>query len=223
MPEIWTIWDAELGYSTTSLLQSGGEQAEQASTHDGAEPIWGISRVRPDGVAHMHLVPHSTFEWRAAEYGIDPDDMDTMLDIVLHEPWIPNPHDALATMRPGAAEVLQETHGLPTCWTPGVPDAERLAAHLARIDAVKTHRVAMVPENQRFRQGVVDFVGLNLTVPADPLEQVKTLTRLDPARVAARRQTVEYYRAGRAGPVTPNFEVKPPNTWMGRKPWGVAA
>ncbi|MEV4806749.1 hypothetical protein AB0K18_42715 [Nonomuraea sp. NPDC049421] len=224
MSETWTVWDAELGYSTTSLLQSGGEHADQLGrAHDGAEPIWGISRVRPDGVAHMHLIPHSTFEWRAAEYGIDPDDIDTMLDIVLHEPWIPNPHDALATLKPGAAEVLQETHGLPTCWTPGVPDADRLAAHLARIEAVKTHRVVMVAENRMFRQGVVDFVGLDLTVPEDPLEPVKTLTRLDPARVAARRQTVEYYRAGRAGPVTPSFEIKPPNTWMGRLPWGAAA
>ncbi|WP_336214367.1 hypothetical protein [Nonomuraea sp. LPB2021202275-12-8] len=223
MAEIWTLWDAELGYSTTSLLQGGGEQPEQRPSHDGAEPMWGISRVRPDGAPHIHIIPHSTFEWRCAEYGVPVDDMDTLLDIVLHEPWIPNPHDALATLRPGAAEVLQETHSLPTCWTPGVPDADRLAAHLARIESVKTHRVAMVPENRMFRQGVVDFVGLNVTVPADPLEPVKTLTRLDPARVAARRQTVDYYRAGRAGPVVPDFEIKPPNTFMGRKPWGAAA
>ncbi|MEQ4718365.1 hypothetical protein [Nonomuraea sp. B19D2] len=141
MPDIWTVWDAELGYSTTSLLQNGGEQAGQLATHYGAEPMWGISRVRPDGGAHLHIIPHSTWEWRCAEYGIDPDDMTTLLDIVLHEPWIPDPDDALASVQPGAAAVLQETHGLPTCWTPGVPDADRLAAHLERIRLVKQHRV----------------------------------------------------------------------------------
>ncbi|GAA1769857.1 hypothetical protein [Nonomuraea bangladeshensis] len=224
MAETWTIWDAELGYSTTSLLQAGGEQASQVTPHDGAEPIWGISRVRPDGQAHMHLIPHSTWEWRCAEYGIDPDDLDTLLDVVLHEPWIPDPADVLALGQPGVAEVLQETHGLPTCWTPGVPDADRLAAHLARIEAVKTHRVVMVPENRQFRQGVVDFAGLAMTVPEDPLEPVKTLTRLDPARVAARRLTVEYYRAGRSRPVVmPSYGLKPPNTWAGRQPWAAVA
>jgi hypothetical protein len=223
MAETWTIWDAELGYSTTSLLQAGGEQVNQLATDDGAEPMWGISRVRPDGVPHMHIIPHSTWEWRCAEYGIDPDDMDTLLDIVLHEPWIPDPDDALSMLQPGAAAVLKETRGLPTCWTSGVPDADRLAAHLARIESVKTNRVVMVAETQEMRQGVVDFVGLAMTVPEDPLEPVKTLTRLDPARVAARRKSVDYYRAGRSGLVTPDFEVKPPNTFMGRKPWPVVS
>jgi hypothetical protein len=118
--------------------------------------------------------------------------------------------------------VLKDTHGLPTCWTPGVPDADRLAAHLARIDAVKQHRVRMVPENRQFRQGVVDYVGLALTVPEDPLEPVKTLTRLDPARVAARRLAVAWHRDNRTQLTPPSFESKPPATWMGRKPWAVA-
>ncbi|TMR97523.1 hypothetical protein [Nonomuraea basaltis] len=220
MAEIWTIWDAELGYSTTSLLQAGGEQPGPGAGHDGAEPMWGISRVRPDGVAHVHIIPHSTFEWRCAEYGIDPDDMDTLLDVVLHEPWIPSSDDALARLNPVVAAQLEATHGLPTTWTLGVSDADRLAAHLARIEAVKTHRVRMVPENRQFRQDVVAYVGLDVVVPEDPLEPVKTLTRLDSARVAARRRSVDYYRAGRAGPVTPDFDIKPPATWMGRKPWG---
>jgi hypothetical protein len=220
--ETWTIWDAELGYSTTSLLQVGGARADQRAPHDGAEPIWGISRVRPDGLAHMHLIPHSTFEWRCAEYGVDPDDIDTLLDIVLHEPWIPSPHDVITRTQPGVAEVLKATSGLPTCWTPGVSDADRLAAHLTRIDAVKTHRVRMIPEERQVRQNVVAFAGLDLVVPEDPLEPVKTATRLDPARVQARRLAVEWYRSNEQDPVTPAYAVKPPSTWMGRKPWEVA-
>ncbi|MFD8529402.1 hypothetical protein ACFV0L_18480 [Streptosporangium canum] len=223
MAETWTIWDAELGYSTTSLLQAGGEQAGQRADHDGAEPMWGISRVRPDGVAHMHIIPHSTFEWRCAEYSIDPDDMTTLLDVVLHEPWIPSPDDAMARFQPGAAEVLRVTHGLPTCWTPGVPAADRLAAHLTRIKAVKTHRVQMVAEDRQLRQDVMAYVGLDAVAPEDPLEPVKTLTRLDPARVEARRRAVEWHRSERSAPTTPSFDIKPPATWMGRKRWGVTA
>ncbi|WP_127933093.1 hypothetical protein [Nonomuraea polychroma] len=84
-------------------------------------------------------------------------------------------------------------------------------------------RVRMVPEAREVRQGTVDFVGPAMTVPEDPLEPVETLTRLDPARVAARRKSVDYYRAGRAGLVTSGFDVKPPNTFMGRKPWPALA
>lgn len=35
-----------------------------------------------------HCFPKDTFEWRAAEYGIDPRDMATLLDIVLAEPFL---------------------------------------------------------------------------------------------------------------------------------------
>ncbi|MFI6909641.1 hypothetical protein ACIBKY_50860 [Nonomuraea sp. NPDC050394] len=222
MAETWTLWDAELGYSHTSLLQAGGAHAEQHPAPDGAEPIWGVAAVRADGGAHMLIIPHSTWEWRAAEYGIDPEDLDTLLDVVLHEPWIPDPDDALARLNPAAAAQLEATHGLPTCWTPGVPDSDRLAAHRARIAAVKEHRVQMLPENQAFRQGVLDYVGLDVTAPADPLEPIRTMVRLDPARVEARRLAVDYYRSNQAAPVTPAYAMKPPATWTGRKPWGVA-
>jgi hypothetical protein len=35
-----------------------------------------------------HCFPKDVFEWRAAEYGIDPTDMDTLLDVVLAEPFL---------------------------------------------------------------------------------------------------------------------------------------
>jgi hypothetical protein len=37
---------------------------------------------------HVHLMPVETPEWRAAEYGIDPTDTATLLDIVLAEPML---------------------------------------------------------------------------------------------------------------------------------------
>jgi len=35
-----------------------------------------------------HVFPADTLEWRAAEYEIDPSDLDTLLDIVLWEPFL---------------------------------------------------------------------------------------------------------------------------------------
>lgn len=35
-----------------------------------------------------HCFPKDVFEWRAAEYGFDPNDMATLLDIVLAEPFL---------------------------------------------------------------------------------------------------------------------------------------
>lgn len=37
-----------------------------------------------------HCFPKDIFEWRAAEYDIDPSDMDTLVDIVLSEPFLEN-------------------------------------------------------------------------------------------------------------------------------------
>lgn len=49
-----------------------------------------VDRTDDDGVVTRmaHLIPKEAMEWRAAEYGIDPADTDTLLDIVLHEPHV---------------------------------------------------------------------------------------------------------------------------------------
>ena len=62
-----------------------------------------------------HCFPKDVFEWRAAEYDIDPADMDTLLDVVLSEPFI-DPGD----VKPG-----ERLHDAPT-----IEEARR--AHLAR-------------------------------------------------------------------------------------------
>lgn len=36
----------------------------------------------------MHMFPKDALEWRAVEYGVDPADVDALLDIVLHEPYL---------------------------------------------------------------------------------------------------------------------------------------
>lgn len=67
-----------------------------------------------------HCFPKDVFEWRAAEYGIDPTDMDTLVDIVLVEPFI----------SPGDMKAGEMLHDAPTI-------AEARQAHLARCSRAK--------------------------------------------------------------------------------------
>ncbi len=211
--ELWELWDTEMGYSHTSLLH---EETQDQPDHDGAEPLWGVYQVRPDRSTHLHIFPHTTFEWRAAEYGVDPDDVDTLIDIVLHEPFIPSMHDPLVWENEAVARVVRETRNLPTCWTPGVSDETRLQAHLERIASVKRHRVQMVAAPQVERQAALKFVGSDRVAEKDPLSPIRAM-RLDPVRVQGRRMAVAQRRAA-AGFGRPSFTVKPPSTFVGMHP-----
>lgn len=70
MPEEWTI------------QQSGAEQVS-------GTPCWTVTLLRPDGNCHAYLMPTTILEWRAAEYGVDPADVDALMELILHEPHIP--------------------------------------------------------------------------------------------------------------------------------------
>ncbi|MDF5756670.1 hypothetical protein [Spongiactinospora sp. TRM90649] len=211
---ILNIWDTELAYNHTTLAEQVQARPAQPVRPDGAEPLWGVYLVNPaDGGHGIHMFPHSTFEWRAAEYGIDPDDLETLLDVILHEPYIPDPSDSLAWDDPAAATVLKATRGLPTCWTPGVSDADRLAAHLERIRHVKQHAVGLKTIARADRQGALDFVGARRVAPADPLDPIRTQTRLDPVRVASRKLAVDWQRSSDHGGSLA-FQAKPPATFV---------
>ncbi|WP_143264372.1 hypothetical protein [Amycolatopsis kentuckyensis] len=59
---------------------------------EGSQQMWAVdgTRTADDGTVmrFRHLFPLDTLEWRAAEYGIDPADTATLLDIVLAEPYL---------------------------------------------------------------------------------------------------------------------------------------
>lgn len=81
-----------------------------------------------DGHGLTHVFPKAALEWRAAEYGIDPADVDTLLDIVLHEQLLDD--EEAATIGPDLFEA---------------PSTERARqAHLARIEACKRGRERIV-------------------------------------------------------------------------------
>lgn len=99
-------------------------QESQARTI-GETPCWEISLLKPDGTIHAHLMPTVALEWRAAEYGIDPADVDTLLSVVLHEPWMPLTDDGTG---PHYAD------DGPDLWQADNTDTAR-TAHLARVQA----------------------------------------------------------------------------------------
>lgn len=67
MPEKWTV-------------QSAREK------RIGETPCWRVVMLRADGKPHAHTMPVAALDRYAAEYGIDPDDTDGLLEILLHEP-----------------------------------------------------------------------------------------------------------------------------------------
>lgn len=206
---VWRVWDCELAYSHTSLTgdsQVGG----QVSDPSGAEPRWGIYEVDPWGSTGTGEVPHSRLEWTAAAHGVDPEDIDTLIDIILHTRFLPDPDDALAWGHPTTAAILEEIADLPDAYTPGVSDATRREAHLTRIAAVKTHLARVEAAPQTDRQAALVYIGSKRIAPADPLAPMRSI-RLDGHRVQARKLAVEWRR----GTGRPTAKRKPPQTFMG--------
>lgn len=216
-----TTWDAELGYSHTYMRP--GVEAAAGGPDGAAEPLWGVYLVNAADEVGVHVFPHSTFEWRAAEHSLDPDDVATLLDVILHEVAMPSRDDALVHDDPAALAVLQETYHLPGVFMAGVADETRRQACLARIAAVKRHRLLVTAAPQRDRQAALEFVGSARVAPSDPLTPILELTRIDPVRVAGKRAFLDWVRATSEEPARPSFFVKPPATFVGMKPNEVAA
>jgi hypothetical protein len=77
--ETLSVPDAE--GTVTSFWRVTGTIVEDTRQPDGS--VVEVART------HYWLFPQDTMEWRAAEYGIPLSDTDTLLDIVLAEPFIP--------------------------------------------------------------------------------------------------------------------------------------
>lgn len=50
--------------------------------------IWEFHILQDSGKKRLHLTPKATLYFRAAEYGVDPTDVDTLLDIILHQHYV---------------------------------------------------------------------------------------------------------------------------------------
>lgn len=94
-------------------------------------PTWVIDYLDLDGKIRSYVFPHAALTYRAAEYGIDLDDAETLLDIVLHEHYMdPGEHS------PYHPSFLYNTD----------EETARLA-HLARVQKVKQYIAHEDPDN----------------------------------------------------------------------------
>ncbi|MCX4813695.1 hypothetical protein OG601_24150 [Streptomyces sp. NBC_01239] len=109
-------------------------------------PCWVVRFVKPDGNGHHYIFPQDTLVSRAAEYDIDPMDVDTLLDIVLHEQFV-NPDDddkVTAGMRSPALKnqgKFRKGDLMPTNLFNAPTIEHARDAHLARIDYAKKNKV----------------------------------------------------------------------------------
>lgn len=146
----------------------------------GGQPAWRVTgtMLEDDGavVPYHHAFPLDTMEWRAAEYGIDPADRATLLDIVLTEPHL-------------TAE--DQARGYRLHDAPDIETARR--DHLARCVAVKLrHRIST-------RAVGTPLGRIRSESPMDP--EVIAVKAQHVARV---RASVASVRRGAAGAVVPS-------------------
>lgn len=166
-------------------------QISSASTeiNSGIE-VWrvGGTMEHDDGTStrHVHLFPLDTLEWRAAEYGVDPADTATLLDIVLAEPFL-TPDDW------AAGHQLHDA--------PDIDTARR--DHLARCARVKLrHRISTRSKEHPCRRVAAEspLHPEAIELKRQLVEQARTAhasarAAAPPDRIAALRAAVEKGRA----------------------------
>lgn len=212
------IYDSE-GSFTHHMRAPDRTHPSMAPPQDDVHPMWGIHLHFPDqGADGSHTIPHATLEWMCSWHGFDADDTATIINVALHAAHIPDADDVHAWTDPGRIAVMKAIHqDLPDPMHPHMPYAERREVMLARVAAMKEHAVSIAPAPYEDRAGalyarnlaVVEAaaelaehgltlppqyaLGLDEQVAEDPLEPV-LLTRIDPARIAARRRRDEWIR-----------------------------
>ncbi|MFC8077527.1 hypothetical protein ACFUN8_18570 [Streptomyces sp. NPDC057307] len=142
-----------------------------------SEPKWAVDMEKPDGNLHRHVLPKATLEWRAAEYGID--DVEELMDIVLHEPFqIPATEEELS-WDAAAQEADTKLHRLPSLIEAEstTEAAESLRVRIARTKAEKVHVVSTPKKGQ-----------------PDPLDKIRNEHGIDPERKREKRELVDTMR-----------------------------
>jgi hypothetical protein len=145
--------------------------------------IWQVTYTA-DGQSYSHVFPHSTFHWRVAEYGLDPDDVHGLLEAILYE-W----HVEIDPDHP------QSLGNAPT-----IADAK--AAYLARIASKKSAGQLRDRKRKKTDPRMIDpnktrgwVIVDNETDPDTPLAMIKRHVVIDPDTVTAMRGIVAEQRA----------------------------
>lgn len=135
---------------------------------DGREPYW-----------WSHFFPHDIFEWRVAEYDFPADDMDTLLDVVLYEPYLADDYDMVPVNAPSIKAARIHHHNrIKAIKGPG------------RLRGVAGLSTRTVPMAERPQQVPV----LLSSTDEDPLEVIKRESPMSEPHIEVKRQLIEYHR-----------------------------
>jgi hypothetical protein len=215
------IYDSEASYSHHERAPDRTHPA-MAPPQDDVHPMWGVHLHFPDRGevgGHTHVIPHAVLEWMCSWHGFDPEELPTVLDVVLHHAHVPDPDDVLAWQDPHLCWLMSRIHDeLPDPLDYRMPYDERREVMLARVRAIKKHHLRITPAPWEDRAGALyaraaavrrvsaelaakgvemppQFqLGLEDQAADDPLHAILK-TRIDPARVAARRARDEWIQS----------------------------
>lgn len=137
--------------------------------------LWQVTYKSPAGEARHHTFPKTTLEWRAAEYGLD--DVDEILDIILHEPYVP-------TEQPAAPVSLIAAQA-----KPGTQAAARITLYTAESTAQ-----ARDAHRQLIAEVKASHVRVSPPKGADPLDHIRRRHGITPDGLRARREQVDTHR-----------------------------
>lgn len=163
---------------------------------------WVVMNVNERGEKWPHGFPKFTLEQRIAEYDLDPTDAAGALEMVLHEPHIPDPvdfrnfaNDAAAKAGLKVASKRQLT---------GVRMGVTVPVHLGnapdRATARQAHQARVAEVKTRFKINSGKGAGiLSKGDTTDPLLEILDNHGVDPERVKVRAQYVEALMGHRAG------------------------
>lgn len=147
------------------------------------------------GECDHHSFPLDILEWRAAEYGIDPRDFDTLIDVVLHEPFIPDPGDP-ANFRDDAAAARGYVSPAVELRR-GVVPFELVPTTLVNAEARELARGAHLERVAHAKQHVGRVARPNQPGKSDPLAAVaqRYAQFVDDTEVERKRAAVDQHRA----------------------------
>ncbi|MGW4639539.1 hypothetical protein ACWEN6_13475 [Sphaerisporangium sp. NPDC004334] len=151
--------------------------------------IWHFHVADEAGALRLFIVPHESFANQVARYALDPDDVDTVIDYVLHERLIrPDPTAGVEVVASSGTATAQSSARAVAA--PTTPEAAR-QAHLQQLAEVKTRARFVTPAEQV--RTVAERAGgkaSRAAVAADPLDLVRQHLVLDPDDIAARREWI---------------------------------
>lgn len=177
-------------------------EVAEYTLHNGVD-CWIVKFLNEKGGKIPYTFPKFTLEQRVAEYDLDPTDITGVLDMILHEPHVPDSTDVRnfatdAGVKAGFTVAAAKSKGmvragqLVPLHLGNAPDrATARQAHLARIADIKT----TITVKSGKGAGI-----LSKGDTTDPLTTIVANHGVDPTRVASRAAYVQAIMTGSTAP-----------------------